>query len=453
MVDLAPFQTTPHHSSSDVDITKHRVLRSLTNNALRQKLLHLPRHLHQTKPLPLHLRLPIAPPRICVPFAGALTIRRLALPALSAVALASRARLVTTPCWILLCARCAERLSSEAMNVKCMGEIETVRERLSEEHLIPLALARVERFDGGLSRGRWEAQRDAENAAPSRPLQHDTDEALRAPSPIYVNLHNPIENPTFKKSPTKPIPRWMRYLSSTRQEPDEPRPSSVLDTYFSPVDPNTANSDVETPGPPVPPHSIPFGVTPPVPPYTTSSQATIPTYVPVKMSRPFTFIAEEPVQRPSSGRGPLPASKHVRFDGISGHASPSASAEYLERYSVARPVDIKSSLTTAVHTDLISSSQRGGVWSSPSLRRDGQQPRASGHGSSMSTVREGSVSSSVARTGEHRMPGASGEVHGMAEASASPGRSTFGEEAGSARRTRPLGMTFQDQLKRVFGFS
>lgn len=338
----------------------------------------------------------------------------------------------------------------------CVGEIQTGSESVSDEHLIPLALARVDKFDGGLSRRRWEAHRKAENTAPNHPIQHDTatpEEIRRPPSPIYVDIHNPMESSAFKRSPTKPIPRWMQYLPSARREQDEPRTSSPLDNHFFLRDSTTAISNVEARPPPVPPHNTPAGPPPPVPPHTTFCQPTVPTYMPVQMCRPFTLITEEPVQRPSSARGPLPGSKHVRFDGVLGPTGPSASAEYLERYIVGKPVDVKSEFTVTSPTGLDGNSQRVGVWSSPISGRGEPQQRASGCDSVVSGTREENESSSEATTVNYCRSGASDPAYGTGEYSTSAGSSAHSVESLVGKRGRPLGMTFQDQLKRVFGFN
>lgn len=233
---------------------------------------------------------------------------------------------------------------------RCLAEIGT--EEMDEQHLIPMALGRVERFDGGLSRRRWEARQmrpepqlepEPETIIPSSSSRLPPgDSHQRPPSPIYVSIHDPLGLPAFKRSPTKPIPKWMQYLPSQRLESRDcppPRPASVLDSYFSPTGSSAVDSDDEDRHPPpVPPHTV-----------LVRRPSPVPVYAPFQMSRPFTLITEEPVQRPSSTKLKAahcpPHNKHVRFTPgqtvpqtyVSIHdkgKAPSESSEYLERYKV-----------------------------------------------------------------------------------------------------------------------
>lgn len=57
-------------------------------------------------------------------------------------------------------------------------------------------------------------------------------------SAIYVSLLDPLNTPTFKPSPTKPIPAWMQLLpkqqTSSSNQVLKTRPRSILDAYFRP---------------------------------------------------------------------------------------------------------------------------------------------------------------------------------------------------------------------------
>lgn len=228
-----------------------------------------------------------------------------------------------------LCARCVEKAGPDV--------------RADEEHLIPMALGRVERFDGGLSRRRWEARQQSQHLVVSSsgrpPLQQDVDDHGRTPSPIYVSSRDPLGEPSFRRSPTKPIPEWMQYLPNQKhatRDCHEPRPASILNSYFAAPGSSAAGLEREAgespPPPPVPSHTVPVRQAPQ-------------TYAPVQMSRSFTFITEEPVQRPSSTKV---VNKHVRFypstispqQTISSNDRgniPSGSSEFLDRYQVHTP--------------------------------------------------------------------------------------------------------------------
>lgn len=333
---------------------------------------------------------------------------------------------------------------------RCMDEIQSGGESLSEEHLIPLALERVDRFDGGLSRRRWKANQDhhyrSVGSHPLPPLPHDIDgpEAIcRAPSPIYVDIHDPLGSPAFERSPTKPIPKWMQYLPSARKVSNGPRPPSILDVHFSRQDSKTAMSADDTIPPPVPPHRTPVGMHPPVPPHITNGNPNAPEYMPIQMSRPFTLITEEPVQRPSGAKGPVvTGGKHVRFDGATACAIPSASAEYLERYSIGKSLDNTSRVSVEAPTCLENKSQTFG-----------SQRHVYGCDSIVSGISRESGVSSMARTVENRAPDSFDGANGTDKYSASLGRHTSRYEGWAEKRGRPLGLTFQDQLKRVFGFN
>ncbi|ROV89534.1 hypothetical protein VSDG_08537 [Cytospora chrysosperma] len=327
---------------------------------------------------------------------------------------------------------------------KCAGEV--ARDRAGDEQLVPMALGRIDRFDGGLSRRRWEAgmgrppqrqaaavegedargaragHRSAEEAAGTRggraqgaatgPRDHhhqrfetstttsacppdraEQPDRCRAASPVYVSMHDPVGEPSFRPSRTKPIPKWMQQLPSQRQCARDriDRPSSIVDDYFSPPEPSSTDTDSDMeagtrgptptqtpppppppPPPPVPPHTVPVRAaapatrvihpTPPTGPdpsstrgnsasgrdvpdpasSTTAPQARDSTFSPFQMSRPFTLIAEEPAQRPSSklGAGRLPPSRHVRFISppqASSPSSASSSAASGQRHGSGRP--------------------------------------------------------------------------------------------------------------------
>lgn len=241
---------------------------------------------------------------------------------------------------IPLCSSCAEEVGRD----RCSQTGEEAKSTVSHE-LTSMALERVDKFDGGLSRRRWEARQRHEQPQPhgacgsNTPAHHDAEDEARSPSPIYVSSRDPLGEESFRRSSTKPIPEWMRNLPSQRQYPEDvrsSRPTSLLDSYFEPPESTIVglHREIEeksaSPSP-VPSHVVPTG-------------QPLQTYIPTHMSRPFTLIKEEPVQRPSSSKA---ADKHVHFTSSPllaqgylrdnhRHEMPSESSEFLERYNVQR---------------------------------------------------------------------------------------------------------------------
>ncbi|KAJ1303640.1 hypothetical protein OPQ81_008068 [Rhizoctonia solani] len=216
------------------------------------------------------------------------------------------------------------------------------------------------------------------------PQQDAAKDTRRTPSPIYVSSRDPLGEPTFRRSPTKPIPKWMQYLPSYRQ--DNPAYSehtgSVLDNLLSKPNAKSFSSDTDeqdSSPPPVPPHIVP--VRP-------NSLTYTPTQTPVQKSRPFTLIAEEPVQRPSYTRLEAGQSKRVRFDSnprgplssvsfLRNRAqSPSESAEYLERYEISTPSGVKSS-AVPIHSPTREANEHHAKVVCPSLKRVDTHPLSS----------------------------------------------------------------------------
>lgn len=409
----------------------------------------------------------------------------------------------------------AKEVDEIPLCAKCVAEVVIGNDgRVDEEHLVPMALDRVEQFDGGLSRRRWEAR----HAGPAtcgadRVVRQDTGEGggARAPSPIYVSMHDPLGQPAFRRSPTKPIPSWMQYLPNQRSEKPaeiEPRPVSVLDDYFSPSESSVVDSDdVEELPPPVPPHKV------------SPVRPTPPTYTPVKMSRPFTLIAEEPVQRPSSSKlipsgGRLTPGKHVRFNNGGGNhgpttdstamltattakaKSPSESSEFLEKYQQQQhyPAATSNKSTVDLPSGTLGRAASSSISPAPWLR----PPSGGTHnpGSSSSTATDTSLlkwkpTTATATTTmdlpcsaeQHSIGGATGQkiqqqkkqqesqsshreqtyasCHGGGGfyTGGGDGVSDFGAGVGGGgggcagkqqQQRRPA--TFQDQLKKMFGF-
>lgn len=407
---------------------------------------------------------------------------------------------------IPLCAPCVEEVS---------------RENASDDHLIPMALRRIDRFDGGLSRRRWEevtrqstgedhTHGTSSSTDPNPQLEHQTGtfessadskekHVCRSPSPIYVSMHDPLAGPAFRRSETKPIPKWMRYRPSKRSEEWDciERPSSILDSYFSPPDSSVAGSDAEfgirasSSPPPVPAHTIPVRSasaqaneprsTSPEdlenPKHSFSPPRSSPAFVPepapsepafkaVQMSRPFTFIDEKPGQRPSSRFQPghLSASRHVRFisppkttssptissDSVLRAKSPSESSEYLDRH-VHREGQGRSSM-------FLPSSLRTGNLSvaTPAVKRYAGGAAGPSAKTVLRSFGDQSCPTHLARGSTDVEWVGLGKTHTTrhehaAQSKHHGGGDGAGDSAGDRRPGRVI--TFQDQLKRVFGFS
>lgn len=361
---------------------------------------------------------------------------------------------------IPLCAKCVEEIGPQ---------------RVHDEHLIHMALDQVDSFDAGLSRRRWEARQEGQ----SEPIR-------RTPSPIYVSSQDPLGEPAFKRSPTKPIPKWMQYLPSYRQKDrDFPeRPTSVVDNYLSNRDASLLSSDTEeqdlSPPPPVPPHTIPIRFNPPT--YT-------PKHVSIQRSRRSTLTAEEPVQRPSSKKPGIcrfTPVKHVRFDtnprgplapvtsSNDRGKSPSGSPDFLERYSVSSPCGVRSStLYIRSRTD-----QADGRYTralSPFLRCGDAHPlsleeslesgnrsvQANSQNRSSSSVKHDHVApeaASAAPRPEIGQCGPQGYGDGshpnhLKYTTSSSSSLHIGADGTGENSRRGRQSTFQDQLKVAFGFS
>lgn len=324
----------------------------------------------------------------------------------------------------------------------------------------------------------------------------------RTPSPIYVSMHDPAGEPAFQRSKTKPIPGWMQYLPGRRSDENDgmERPSSVLDDFFSPHESSVAESDrgsgmtasSHSP-PPVPPHKVPVisAITradeeqPTDPERLADSEPSIiprrpsaalvsepvdltPAFKGVQMSRPFTFIDEKPGQRPSSRfqTGRLEPSRHVRFisppkttssptltSGSVDHARrrpPPESSECLDRH-VHPAGQAKSSV-------LIPSSLRGENLSvaTPTVKCCTGVNAGPPAKTVLRSFAERSYSPDVAR-GSAEIEGAGLEkMHPRHHEHAAQRRIHVGgdgaaEFMGEKRPGRVF--TFQDQLKKVFGFS
>ncbi|KAI1457623.1 hypothetical protein F4805DRAFT_427558 [Annulohypoxylon moriforme] len=242
-------------------------------------------------------------------------------------------------------------LSKEIHDVPTCANCVVECEIDSAEHLEQNALRKVDRVDGGLARKRWE-RKDGQisrravgeikrtpgvrfKAAiqsppdPHRSLKstHGRTHFPRLPgdgafsgssdsanegecivpldSTIYVSILDPIGEPAFKPSPTKPIPRWMQWLPSqrNRHRRNEPPPHSLLDEYFPPnpipeADDSTSKQSSICPISPT--EDLPFSTAPTrrnlpqTPDFGNLAHSTI------KTVKGPSFVLDEPLMRPSS---------------------------------------------------------------------------------------------------------------------------------------------------------
>ncbi|KAI8963966.1 hypothetical protein F5Y11DRAFT_364698 [Daldinia sp. FL1419] len=169
-----------------------------------------------------------------------------------------------------------------------------------------------------LSRSRWSIQdrvRTSQGShlpvdgASSNSEEQENNIAPQGPV-FYVSIFDPINDPSFKPSPTKPIPQWMQWLPSQRNRTrryTETRPYSILDEYFPP--PLIEASDYPTPRPPTiypispSPNPLRSEATPRPPNRRRKSQnlgfsnTIVSTITALKGP---SFVLDEPLKRPSS---------------------------------------------------------------------------------------------------------------------------------------------------------
>ncbi|KAF4967189.1 hypothetical protein FSARC_5222 [Fusarium sarcochroum] len=155
-----------------------------------------------------------------------------------------------------LCAACAVEV-----------EVDGVKE---ESVVVNRGLRRIEKVDGGLTRKRWEAKNSEKDSKSStwQPSINNTgdgvagDEATAnnilsnfrdaSRSVIWVDIFDPINGPSFKPSPLKPIPLFMQRPPSPIREPQ--RTLSAIDTYLQA--PPTLRKPHSAPGSVCPPESL-----------------------------------------------------------------------------------------------------------------------------------------------------------------------------------------------------
>ncbi|KAI1374981.1 hypothetical protein F4677DRAFT_461111 [Hypoxylon crocopeplum] len=128
-------------------------------------------------------------------------------------------------------------------------------------------------------------------------------------STIYVSILDPLGEPAFKPSPTKPIPSWMQWLPNQRdhRRKNEPRPQSIIDEHFAPHSISSTTKPESKPStlcPTSPAQGLPGSTTHLSPPsgrhspqsseFSNLSESTI------RALKGPSFVLDEPLQRPSS---------------------------------------------------------------------------------------------------------------------------------------------------------
>ncbi|OTB20628.1 hypothetical protein K445DRAFT_372210 [Daldinia sp. EC12] len=123
------------------------------------------------------------------------------------------------------------------------------RRAVGEIKRVPAAAPASVQSPTSLGRSRWSIQGGTRTSHDSHASHLPVNGTLSSPgesgddkrddtSPpdpvIYVSILDPFNGPSFKPSPTKPIPKWMRWLPSQRERRSETRPHSILDEYFPP---------------------------------------------------------------------------------------------------------------------------------------------------------------------------------------------------------------------------
>ncbi|KAK7225531.1 hypothetical protein V2G26_013534 [Clonostachys chloroleuca] len=214
-----------------------------------------------------------------------------------------------------------KELTEAPICAPCMVDSEV--DGVNEEVLVKRGLRRVERYDAGVTRKRWEeregeAGRDGskgkaraanlETGKLSRGFGIDgTGEGASQDSIIWVNLFDPINGPSFKPSPLKPVPWFQPRALSTSAWDQELRLSSKANSETR----SSLHSDSTRSGTP----TIRFTRSPSldgrdailpasreIPPTTTASETPFWSVdsSAVSFKRQPTVVREEPLQRPSS---------------------------------------------------------------------------------------------------------------------------------------------------------
>ncbi|EFQ28505.1 hypothetical protein CGRA01v4_07307 [Colletotrichum graminicola] len=195
------------------------------------------------------------------------------------------------------------------------------------EDVVQQGLARVERADGGLSRARWDAgegragrlrrapasirtlSRDSSSLRRAGDGSHDQAREYPATPPvestIYVSINDPIGQPTFRPSPTKPIPIWMQPFPRTAQLEEKWQRANIPRRHLAELAQTLATSTSETsklesaasPGLTKRPGTV---VSPASPLRTPPGSSSVWTPHEIRRAPPLSWVSNEPLKRPSS---------------------------------------------------------------------------------------------------------------------------------------------------------
>lgn len=332
----------------------------------------------------------------------------------------------------------AQEVEETPLCANCVVEIEV--DELGEGEVLRKGLRRIERADGGVTRQRYQLKggtpprpgpKQGGDGAGSDGNDPNTSKGLQTPETIWVNIFDPIDGPTFKPSPLKPIPWFMQRPNWVNVDTPRQSTSRNADLHLSlpPRDLTETSSDSAPsticpsgPRTPVPSHGgsrSPPKVTTPV----TSRSDTVVKDVkdaeeldyfsdeeplrPLAFRRKPTYINEEPLQRPSSRlMGPRRRSEtHASAYGTPPEFSEDYQREQQEATAMALPprkpsTPAASQIALQLHrlmkagtpaqsTDSVSSSRASGSHAGVSMSRAATEAKTDTSGSTTSLMSTG----------------------------------------------------------------
>ncbi|KAK2032718.1 hypothetical protein LX32DRAFT_661069 [Colletotrichum zoysiae] len=192
------------------------------------------------------------------------------------------------------------------------------------EDVVQKGLRRVERADGGLSRARWDAgeiraghlrrapasirtlSRDSSSLRRAGDGSHDrVREHLATQSAectIYVSINDPIGQPTFQPSPTKPIPIWMQPFHEISQSEEKWQGVSTPPRYLmqTPATPTSGTTTSGSAGSSESTTRTAAVVHSSLPLKTPPGSSSVWTPPEIRRAPPLSWVSNEPLKRPSS---------------------------------------------------------------------------------------------------------------------------------------------------------